>query len=311
MEVFTNINNIKIEQSAICVGTFDGLHCGHKVVINKTIEQAKKLGLKSLVFTFWPHPHEVIFPDKQVYYLNTFQEKIDLFAELGIDYLILFPFNKEFANKTSKEFIQDFLLEKLKMKFFVIGYDHQFGKEREGKYEKMINCSKELNFGLERIEQQAVSGEYASSTKIRKLIKNGDLELANKLLGYTYFTSGEVISGKQIGTKIGFPTANINIAPNKIMPQTGVYAVKIQHNNKLYNGMANLGFKPTVEDKKELSLEVHLFNFNKNLYSQKIKVLFYKKIRIEHKFENLDTLKNQLNQDKKTCIKYFDTINLD
>ena len=305
MEVFTDIDSIQIEQSVICVGTFDGLHQGHKVVIDKTIAQAKKLNAKSLVFTFWPHPHEVIFPEKQVYYLNTFQEKIDLFSESGIDYLVLYPFNKEFANKTSKEFIKDFLVDKLKMKFFVIGYDHQFGKEREGKYEKMISCAKELDFGIERIEQQAISEEFVSSTKIRKLIKSGDIELANSLLGYTYFTSGTVVKGSQIGTEIGFPTANLIIPSNKIMPQNGVYSVKVTVDRQSYLGMANIGFKPTIKNDKELSLEVNLFDFNQDLYEKNIRISFYKKIRDEKKFNNLEELKNQLELDKKICIQYF------
>jgi riboflavin kinase/FMN adenylyltransferase len=305
MEVFTDINNIQLKQSVICVGTFDGLHQGHKVVIDKTIAQAKKLNAKSLVFTFWPHPHEVIFPEKQVYYLNTFQEKIDLFSELGIDYLVLYPFNKEFANKTSKEFIKDFLVDKLKMKFFVIGYDHQFGKEREGKYEKMITCAKEHGFGIERVEQQAISEEFVSSTKIRKLIKGGEIELANSLLGYTYFTSGTVVKGKQIGAKIGFPTANLIIAPNKIIPQKGVYSVKVSVDKQNYIGMANIGFKPTINEDKELSLEVNLFNFEGNLYNKDIRISFYKKIRDEKKFGNLNELKSRLELDKEICIEYF------
>ena len=305
MEVFTNINNINIEQSAICVGTFDGLHLGHRVVIDKTIAHAKKLGLKSLVFTFWPHPLEIIQPNKKVYYLNTFQEKIDLFSNLGIDYLVLFPFNKEFASKTSKAFIKDYLVDRLKMKFFVIGYDHQFGKEREGKYEKVINCAKELGFGIDRIEQQAVAEEFVSSTKIRDLLKNGNIELANALLGYTYSTSGEVEKGQQIGSKIGFPTANIKIAPNKTMPKTGVYSVKIEIDNKIFEGIANLGFKPTIKNHKDLSLEVHIFNFNKDIYSKLVKISFYKKIRDEIKFSNLESLKTQIEIDKEVSISYF------
>jgi len=305
MEVFTDIKNINIDKTAICVGTFDGLHQGHMVVINKTIEQAKRLNAKSLVFTFWPHPHEIIFPDKTVYYLNTFQEKIDLFTKSGIDYLVLFPFNKEFSNKTSKEFIKDFLVEKLNMKFFVIGYDHQFGKEREGKYEKMMNCAEELNFGIERVEQQAIKDEFISSTKIRNLIKEGELELANSLLGYKYFTSGDVIRGKQIGKSIGFPTANINIAPNKIMPKTGVYCVKVDLEDKIYTGMANIGFNPTIDNSKELNLEVHLFDFQKDIYQKKIKISFYKRIRNEEKFSSLEALKSQLEKDKLESIKYF------
>ncbi len=305
MEVFTDIKNINIEKTAICVGTFDGLHQGHMAVINKTIEQAKRLNAKSLVFTFWPHPHEVIFPEKQIHYLNTFQEKIDLFSKTGIDYLVLYPFNKKFSNKSSKEFIKDFLVEKLSMKFFVIGYDHQFGKEREGKYEKMINCAEELNFGIERVEQQAVKDEFVSSTKIRNLIKDGELELANSLLGYTYFTSGDVVKGKQIGSSIGFPTANINIAPNKIIPKIGVYCVQIELDQKTYNGMANIGYNPTIDDHKTLNLEIHLFDFNENIYQQRLKVFFHKRIRDEKKFGSLDALKSQLKKDKQEAIKYF------
>ncbi len=305
MEVFTDIKNISVEQSAICVGTFDGLHQGHMVVINKTIEQAKRLNAKSIVFTFWPHPHEVIFPNKPVYYLNTFQEKIDLFSKSGIDYLVLYPFNKAFANKTSKEFIEKFLVKQLNMKFFVIGYDHQFGKEREGKYEKMIHCAKALNFGIERVEQQAVSSEYISSTKIRKLIKNGDLELANRLLGYNYFTSGEIIKGKQIGSSMGFPTANVRIAPNKIMPKTGVYIVVSEINHQKFNGIANIGFNPTINGDKTLGLEVHLFGINKKLYGENIKVCFQKRIRDEIKFDSVDLLKNQIEKDQKMALNYF------
>ena len=305
MEVFTNIDNINIEQSAICVGTFDGLHLGHKVVIDKTIAHAKDLGIKSLVFTFWPHPLEIIHSNKKIFYLNTFQEKIDLFSNLGIDYLVLFPFDKDFSTKTSKEFIKDFLVDKLNMKFFVIGYDHQFGKEREGKYEKVINCAKELNFGIERIEQQSVNEEFVSSTKIRDLIKEGELELANSLLGYTYFTSGEVEKGMRIGSKIGFPTANIKIASNKIMPKAGVYCVRIEIKDEIFDGIANLGYKPTIQEYKDLSLEVHIFNFNNNLYSKNIKISFYKKIRDEIKFNNLELLKSQIKIDKEVGINYF------
>ena len=305
MEVFTDIKNINIDQSVVCVGTFDGLHQGHLVVINKTIEQAKRLNAKSIVFTFWPHPHEIIFPQKAVYYLNTFQEKIDLFSKSGIDYLVLYPFNKDFSNKSSKEFIQEFLVEQLKMKYLVIGYDHQFGKKREGKYENLKDCAQSLNFGMEKVKQQSISDELVSSTKIRTLIKEGELELANRLLGYTYFVSGEVTKGRQIGTTIDFPTANVKIAPHKIMPQTGVYCAQVIWNGKTLNAMANIGFSPTIEQSKTLILEVHIFDFNEDIYHQNISVLFYKKIRNEKKFNSLDQLKQQLIKDKQKTLDYF------
>ena len=309
MEVFTDIENIDITKSAICVGTFDGLHKGHQTIINQTIKQAKRLNAKSIVFTFWPHPHEIIFPNKTVYYLNTFQEKIDLFSKSGIDYLILYPFDKTFANKTSKEFIDDFLIKRLKMKFFVIGYDHQFGKEREGKYETLKNVAQELDFGIERIEQQSANNVLISSTKIRSLIKEGELELANQLLGYTYFISGKVIRGQQIGSSIGFPTANIQIAQNKIMPQVGVYCIEAKINNKIRQGIANVGFKPTVEESRTLSLEVHFFDFHDNIYHQELSILFYKKIRDEQKFNSLSELKQQITKDKQIGLTFFKNLN--
>lgn len=308
MEVFTNIKNINIDRSAVCVGTFDGLHQGHKVVINKTIEQAKRLDAKSVVFTFWPHPQEIIKPDKPVYYLNTFQEKIDLFSETGIDYLVLFPFSKAFSNLSSMDFIKDYLIDQLKMNFFVIGYDHQFGKEREGKYEKMVDCAKSLNFGIERIEQQAISEEFVSSTKIRTCLKDGKIEIANQLLGYNYFTSGEVIKGRQIGSSIGFPTANVRIAPNKIMPKNGVYCIEAKIGDRSFFGVANIGYKPTVEKDRSLSLEVHLFDFYEDIYGQNVKIHFFKSIRSEIKFDNLDLLQKQIQQDKQTALDYFKSL---
>ena len=308
MEVLTDLNNIDIDRSVVCVGTFDGLHQGHLVVINKTIAHAQRLKAKSIVFTFWPHPHEVIFPDKNIYYLNTYQEKIDLFAKSGIDYLVLYPFSKNFANKTSKEFIHNFLIQQLKMIFFVIGYDHQFGRQREGTYENLKKCAKDTGFGIERVKQESIADELVSSTKIRNLIKDGNLELSNRLLGYTYFTSGKVINGMKIGRTMNFPTANIKIESNKLMPKTGVYCVEALVENKRLKAMANIGIKPTINKDKELSLEVHIFNFDENIYQQSIKIYFYKRIRSEKKFESIEQLKRQLEQDQQYTLEYFKNV---
>lgn len=305
MEILNGLNRVNIEESVVCVGTFDGLHLGHLEVINRTVENAKRLNMKSVVFTFWPHPQEVVSPDKAVYYLNTLEEKKELFAKSGIDYLVLYPFDKDFSQKSSRTFIKEFLIQKLKMKFFVIGYDHQFGKEREGKYERMLQWSEELDFGIERVSQKLLSDELLSSTRIRNLIKTGQFELANKLLSYTYFTSGEVIKGSQIGRSIGFPTANVQIPSNKLLPKPGVYIVEAFVGNELRNAVANIGFKPTVGQEKELGLEVHIFDFKEDIYTENIKVFFHRRIRDEKKFGELNALKDQIAKDILVAQDYF------
>ncbi|MBN2668481.1 MAG: bifunctional riboflavin kinase/FAD synthetase [Bacteroidales bacterium] len=307
MEVLMDIDKISISETTICVGTFDGLHKGHMKVINRTIEKAKELGTKSLIFTFWLHPQEIIFPKKKIEYLNVLEEKIERFTSTGIDYLVVYPFNKTFAQLSSKEFIKSWLLDRLNMRFLIIGHDHQFGKKREGSYENVLNCAKTFNFGVEQIEQHTIGSEIVSSTNIRHLIKEGRIDLANQLLGYDYFITGTVVRGKSIGHKIGFPTANVATHSQKILPKDGVYCVEVFYKDEFYQGMGNFGFNPTIDNSPNFKIEIHLFNFEHNIYDQQISISLKHRLRSEKKFNSIEALKTQLEQDRVQAIQYFNT----
>ncbi len=259
----------------------------------------------AVVFSFWPHPQKVLKPDSSLEYLSTYQEKIALFESVGVDKLILFPFNREFASLSSQSFIQDYLVGKLKMKCFVIGYDHQYGKDREGNYHKLLEQAQQLDFEVERIEQKAFSGENISSSKIRRFIKGGQIDLANKLLSYQFFLIGRVRKGLQLGRSINFPTANIAYPREKIIPKKGVYVVEVEIENKKHYGVANLGSKPTIDKDLPISLEVHIFDFKEDIYGQNIKVSFLQFLREEMKFNNIESLKSQIEQDTQKARDFF------
>ncbi len=305
MEVINDLSKVNLISSVVCVGNFDGLHRGHRVVIERTVFHAKQMNADSVVFSFWPHPQKVLKPDSTLEYLSTYQEKVALFEAIGVDKLILFPFNREFASLSSQSFIEDYLVGKLKMKCFVIGYDHQYGKDREGNYHKLLEQAQQLDFEVERIEQKAFSGENISSSKIRKFIKSGQIDLANKLLSYHFFLIGKVEQGRQLGRKISFPTANIIYPDEKIIPKKGVYFVEVEIKAKTYFGVANLGSKPTIDKHLPISLEVHIFNFEEDIYGQNIKVSFLQFLREEMKFDNLESLKLQIEKDTQKARDFF------
>ncbi len=293
-----DINNFDVGNLVITVGTFDGLHKGHKSIINALKAKAKTLNSKSVVFTFWPHPRFVLGKTDNLELLNTIQEKAQLLNELGVDYLLTVNFTKEFSEQTSHEFVKNVLVNKLKIKHLVLGYDHHFGKNREGSFEKLAECAKEFNFTIEQVLAFNNCGENISSTKIRNALKIGDIEKANLFLGYNYFLSGKVVVGQALGRKIGFPTANLELENYKLIPSVGVYAVNIFHNNIKYLGMLNIGYKPTINSENKLSIEVNIFNFNKTIYGEIVKIEFLKKIRDEIKFNNIKELENKLVDDK-------------
>ena len=306
MKWFTNIIDIKEARSVVSVGNFDGLHKGHLKVVNQLVKRAKELDAVSVVFTFWPHPQEVLFPDKDIYYLSTFQEKILQFSKTGIDYLVLYPFDKKFSQLSYQQFIKQYLVDTLKMNFFVIGYDHHFGKDREGNLKKLQSYAKQYNFGVERVEEEVVVGEIASSTEIRNAIKRGEIQKANNLLGYIYSLSGKVKKGKGIGQKIDFPTLNIEVQTKKLLPQKAVYISLVSYKNKKYKAICNIGYNPTVNADKQLRLEVHVLDFEKDIYGEDVKISFLRKIREEKKFENLLALQEQIKKDKQICLQYFE-----
>lgn len=307
MRVFKDLNNLpKFQNAVITVGTFDGVHKGHQQIISKLNALAQKHQGESILITFHPHPRFVINPnDTSLKLINTLEEKISLLQKYGIDNLVVVPFTKEFSNLSAEEYITDFLLKYFNPKLIAIGYDHQFGKGRKGDINLLKTYQKDYNFEIERIEKQELEDITISSTKIRKALAEGNVALAKELMNHHYFIEGKVIAGKQLGRTIGFPTANIEIAvPYKLIPKEGVYAVEVSIQNENFKGMLNIGHKPTFNE-NQLSTEVHIFDFDKDIYEQTVQVKFINFLREEQKFENLEALKKQLKQDKINALKQF------
>lgn len=305
MKIYYNINEFKTKKKTVTTtGTFDGVHFGHKVIIDCLKNTAKKIKGESVILTFFPHPRMVLQPENtDLKLLNTIEERIELLKKSGIDNLIIHPFSNEFSRLTSIEFVRDILVTQLNTHKLVIGYDHHFGRNREGSFSHLKEFGPIYGFDVEEIPAQDMDEVNISSTKIRNALLDGNIKIANQFLGYPYYINGTVIEGDKIGREIGFPTANIKINDwYKLIPANGVYAVKVKINEKLYDGMLNIGTRPTL-NKENTSIEVNIFNFNENIYNTKIKVEFIDKIRDEHKFDKLEDLKNQLEIDKKTTIQ--------
>ncbi len=281
------------------IGTFDGIHCGHKVVINQLVATAKRLGLPSLIITFEPHPRLVLSENiAGLKLLNTREEKVKHLSNLNVDFLLFLPFTHDFSQLTSRKFIEGYLINGLKVNSMVIGYDHHFGKKEGEKNEDVVEILKEFGIGVERIPEQDVQNVIVSSTKIRNALRDGDMAVANKLLGYEYSIDGLVIHGNQLGRELSFPTANLMLSSNmKMLPADGVYAVKVRYKTLTLNGMMNIGYKPTVNS-TEKTIEIHIFDFDKTIYGEKLEVMIHHRIREERKFESLTQLKNQLSDDK-------------
>jgi riboflavin kinase/FMN adenylyltransferase len=293
---------LPVKNAVVTSGTFDGVHLGHQKILNRLREIATELSGETVLITYWPHPRLVLYPNEhKLRLLSTFEEKSKLLHQFGIDHLISIPFTKEFSQMSSEEFIRKVLVEKLQTKKLVIGYDHRFGKNREGSFEYLKANSLEFGFDLEEISRQDVEEIGVSSTKIRQALESGDVKTAASYLGRPYELNGLVIKGQQIGRSIGFPTANIHI-PNdyKLIPKDGVYAVKVQVEGTFFKGMLNIGNRPTVDGSKK-TVEANLFSFEGDLYNKQVTVHFYEFLRDERKFENLDALKNQLLKDQQTA----------
>lgn len=304
MRVYRSLDELPVIHNAIVTqGTFDGVHSAHRVIINRVKEIAKQRGGETVVMTFDPHPRLVLSPEHHgLKLLQTLDEKIVALEKEGIDHLLVIPFTKTFSELSSLEFIRDILVAKIQTKVLVIGYDHRFGKNREGAFEHLKTSSSQYGFEVEEIPEQDVDEVAISSTRIRKALEAGDVVLASKYLGTFYSITGEVMLGKQLGRTIGYPTANIRVDdPNKLIPADGVYAVKVVFNNQTYGGMLNAGYRPTVDGKSH-SIEVHIFDFNQDLYNQKIVISYVDKLREEMKFNGLEALKNQLEKDKLHAI---------
>jgi len=308
MKIYQGIEKFYPVQNAVVTsGTFDGVHLGHKVILKRLIQLAKKRQGESVVLTFWPHPRFVLYPnDTSLKLLSTFQEKASYLSDLGIDHLIKIEFTKKFSQLSSEEFIHNILIDKIGTKLLVIGYDHRFGKNREGSFQYLANNSHKYGFEIEEIPRQDIENIAVSSTKIRNALESGEIKTANEFIGNNYRLTGKVIKGSQIGRDLGFPTANIVVEESyKLIPADGAYAVKIGYQDRWHNGMLNIGFRPTVNGITR-TIETHIFDFNQNLYGQVLTIGFVEKIRGEKKFENLEALSKQLTLDRKDAMKILD-----
>jgi riboflavin kinase/FMN adenylyltransferase len=308
VKVYLSIDEFKANcKTAVTTGTFDGVHTGHNVVINQLINAAKKIDGESVILTFFPHPRMVLHPDDHgLRLLNTIEERIALLEKTGIDHLIVHPFSKEFSRLSSTEYIRDILVNKLNVSTLVIGYDHQFGRNREGSFKHLQELAPLYNFTVEEIAAQEIQQINISSTKVRNSLLTGETQAANQFLGYNYFIKGTVVAGDKIGRTIGFPTANIKISEwYKLTPATGVYAVKIKLESGSFNGMLNIGTRPTMNETMVETIEVNIFNFEEDIYNKAIKIEFYERIRDEQKFADISLLQKQLEIDKQNIIQIF------
>lgn len=310
MKVHTDIDQLpRFEKAVITIGTFDGVHLGHQKIISQLKAEAGKINGETVIVTFHPHPRKVVHAQTgPVELINTIEERIELLEEKGIDHLVIVPFTHGFSELAPGEYVENFLKAKFDPATVIIGYDHRFGKNREGDYKLLEEYSRRGFFKLEEIPGQVINDNTVSSTLIRTSLKEGNIEKANSLLGYDFFFEGEVVKGDQRGRTIGFPTANIVLANNeKIIPGNGVYAVEIEipaMGNRKYRGMMNIGVRPTVDGTRK-TIEVNIFDFAEDIYAKKVRVFVKKFLRPEQKFSGIEALKQQLEKDRQDSIHYF------
>lgn len=304
MKIFKNIAECNsVPKAIITLGTYDGVHLGHQTIINQLNQRAKEVGGESVLLTFEPHPRVVLNKGvDSLQLLTTLDEKIELMEDYGLQNLILHPFTKEFSELTADEFVQK-LMDEIGIHSFIIGYDHHFGKNRQGNFEYLCQLGEKLNFEVIQIQEVQTHGLHISSTQARNALLEGDLVKANKILNRNYSLSGEVIHGDKIGRTLGFPTANLKVEQFKLIPGNGVYVVKVYHNQQLYKGLLSIGTRPTVTDSLEKRVEVNILDFDQEIYGEKLKLEFVQKIRDDEKFDSLDELVTQMEADKDFAKK--------
>jgi len=313
MRVFKGFDDIlEIPNPVLTIGTFDGVHLGHQKIIDQLNREAKKVGGESVLFTFYPHPRMVLYPDSHgLKLIQTQAEKIDKLRRMGLQNVIIHPFSLEFSRLSALEFTRDYLVNRLNVKKMVIGYDHQFGKNREGNIKFLQDVSETYDFEVIEISAEEVDEVNISSTKIRRTIEAGEMELARKYMGEPFELFGKIIDGQAIGRELGYPTANIDIESEiKLIPKFGVYAANVLlSNGQIKEGMMNIGVRPSVGmEKNNICIEVHILDFNENLYGEHITIQLLSRFRSEMKFDSLFELKEQLNIDEKNIRNYFTDI---
>ncbi len=306
MKRIPNNEILNSKNSITTIGTFDGVHLGHQKILQQVVKAAKKEKLPSVVLTFFPHPRMVLQQDTSIKLLNTIEERENLIAQQGIDYLLIKKFTKTFSELDAETFVKTILIDQLHTQKIIIGYDHHFGKNRTANIKHLKQFAKNYSFTVDEISAKEIEEITISSTKIRTALGNGNISQANAFLGYNYMLTGTVKQGKGIGRKIGFPTANIGIKETyKLIPKDGVYIVTANFKNKKIYGMLNIGTNPTISTTNLKSIEVHFLHFNQNIYHKKISIQLIQRIRDELKFNTLEELKTQLQKDKKLTEDFF------
>lgn len=312
MKVYHDIKDFrKIPNAIVTIGTFDGVHLGHQAVFKQMVDKARQIGGETVVITFFPHPRIVISPnDNRLRLITSQEDKIEHLRRSNIDNLIIINFTKEFSHTSSEDFIKDYVVRYIQPAILVIGYDHHFGSNRSGDFDTLSKLGMEFHFAVEKINEQDIEDITISSTKIRSALQQGDIKLANKLLGYSYSTSGIVTHGDSIGRTLGFPTANISIKPEyQLIEKTGVYATIAKVDGKDYPSMTYIGRRPTISNGLPTSTETYIMDFNGDLYGKEIRVTFVDRVRDEMTFDNLERLKSQIQEDKANIIRILSNIN--
>lgn len=302
MKIYNNFTDfVKVPNAIVTIGTFDGVHLGHQAILKDMVKTAKEIGGETVVITFFPHPRQVLnINAANLRFITTQEEKLKLLEKSGIDNVVVVNFTKEFSRVSSEDFIRDYIIEHINPVKLVIGYDHHFGNNRMGDFNFLNEMQNKYNFQVQRIEAHDVENIAVSSTKIRHSLQQGDIERANALLGYHFSYIGKVVSGNKIGRELGYRTANINLEKEfRLIETSGVYATYVDYEGKEYKSMTYIGKKPTVNNDEIENIEVHLFDFDGDLYDKEIKVRFVKRVRGEQKFESLDALKKQIQIDEK------------
>lgn len=308
MEIFRNIDEIKKSDSTIIsIGTFDGVHCAHRKIIEKVLLLSEEKKSRSLIITFDPHPQEVLKnKSPEIKLLTSTDEKLEQFRKLGTDIVWLINFTPEFAKTGAKDFYEKLVYAKIGISDLVIGYDHVFGRNRQGDFNTLTELGKNLNFNIHRVEEIDIDGAPVSSTRIRHFLAEGNMEAANKLLGYSYSLEGAVVEGDKVARGLGFPTANLlPVKENKVIPGDGVYAVKINHRSEEHYGMMYIGFRPTLTEGKKHVIEVNIFDFDSNLYGEKLIISFLSKTRGELKLNSKEEIIKQIQSDKTGILEYL------
>lgn len=307
MKVYYSADDLPVlSKAVVTIGTFDGVHLGHQAILEQLQQEAARIGGETVIITFHPHPRKVVAVSQPVYLINTIEEKIGLLGKKGIDHLVVVPFTEEFSKQSPEEYVEQFLVKKFHPHTIIIGYDHRFGQGRKGDYKLLEALSPKFGFQLLEIPAHVINESTVSSTRIREAVLKGDIEAANALLGYDFFFEGKVVDGKKLGRELGYPTANLDIEnAEKLVPGNGIYVVEVSVGGKVYGGMMSIGVRPTI-GVTERTIEVNIFEFDKDIYGSRLRVHVRKYLREEMKFNNLEELKAQLGADKEDSLRVLE-----